>query len=427
MQGAPAKSTTNTDASSSGPALNLWIVNQYAQPDGAPGISRHSTLARLMRPHGISTTIVAGDRHYWSGRVSGDRRPVASDSARRITVWTPQAESNGAKRVLSMLAFSVMAIGKGWRRRSGCGPDVVIGSSPHPFGAVAAWALAKRHHARFVLEIRDIWPKSLVNMLGTPKWHPFIVLLGAVERFLYARADVIVTLLPGSDTHIRAVCPRSADIHWIPNGVEFEQGRGPAPREQNGEFVAMYAGAHGLPNSLDTLVKAAGIAARRDREMERHAPRIRVVLVGDGKEKSNLVRMAADLGLDNVSFLDSVPKAEVPALLASADVLVLTLLDSPVFRDGISPNKLFDYMAAGRPVIMSVDTPVDPVKTARAGVTVQPANAEALADAMLNMRDTPIAERDAMGRRGREYVEANHDMRALAARLAGVVRDVVRP
>lgn len=405
--------------------LELWIVNQYAQRDGQPGITRHSTLARLMSDHAVRTTIFAADGHYWSpGRQRVIPQPSAPGSATHVVVPAPAAQSNGAKRVVSMAVFSAMAIVRGWRVRSSGRPDIVLGSSPHPFGAVAAWILAKRHRARFVLEIRDIWPKSLVMMLGTPRWHPFIVVLSLMERFLYARADAVVTLLPGSERHIRDVCPSVREIHWIPNGVDAAStpSHGPAP-DRSG-FVAMYAGAHGVPNSLHTFLGAAKIV--RDREQAQPTPDepMKFVLVGDGKEKGRLQLLAQELCLSNVTFKEPVPKAEIMGVLATADVLVLTLMDSPVFRDGISPNKLFDYMAAERPVVMAVDTPVNPVIEAKAGMTVPPADPEALAAALISIRGLDPVERAAMGRRGREYVSLNHDMGVLAAKLATLLHGV---
>ena len=188
-------------------------------------------------------------------------------------------------------------------------------------------------------------------MLGTPSWHPFVLLLAALERFLYANAEAYRRrLLPGSERHIRAVCGKASKIHWIPNGVDVDATADVRPTVDGGVFVAMYAGAHGIPNGLDTLIQAAAIVQAADQERGAGSDRpLRVVLIGDGKEKGSLKRLAHELGATNVSFRDPVAKSEIPALLRAADVLVLTLVSSPVFKDGISPNKLFDYMGISPP------------------------------------------------------------------------------
>ena len=223
------------------------------------------------------------------------------------------------------------------------------------------------------------------------------------------------------------MCGKASKIHWIPNGVDVDATADVRPPVDGGEFVAMYAGAHGIPNGLDTLIQAAVIVQAAEQERGSGSDRpLRVVLIGDGKEKGSLKRLAHELGATNVSFRDPVAKSEIPALLRAADVLVLTLVSSPVFKDGISPNKLFDYMASARPVVMSVDTPLDPVRESGAGLTVPPGDPVALAGALMSLRDAPLAERTEMGLRGRRYIEQRHDLTRLAAQYADVLHCTCR-
>jgi glycosyltransferase involved in cell wall biosynthesis len=182
-------------------------------------------------------------------------------------------------------------------------------------------------------------------------------------------------------------------------------------------FTVMYAGAHGLANGLDTVLDAArrlsdGVAAPR------------FVFVGEGPLRDGLMQRAKREGIANVEFRPPVPKNCVHRTLADAHAFVLPLKRGKVFEHGISPNKLFDYMAAARPVILSVDTPNNPVAEARAGETVAPEDAEGLAAAVNRLQSMPASERRAMGARAREYVVAHHDLAALAPRLEAALSAV---
>ncbi len=181
----------------------------------------------------------------------------------------------------------------------------------------------------------------------------------------------------------------------------------------------MYFGAHGTANGLENLIRAMAILRER-----RASPAPVLRLIGDGPMKASLQRLAADMHLDNVRFEDAVPKADIPAMAAQADAFVFNLVASPVFRYGISSNKLFDFMAAGRPVIFSCESVNNPVAEADAGITVPPDRPEHLADAIATIARLTPAERETMGMNARRYVERNHDYRSLAVRLARVLNDI---
>jgi glycosyltransferase involved in cell wall biosynthesis len=177
--------------------------------------------------------------------------------------------------------------------------------------------------------------------------------------------------------------------------------------------LVAYAGAHGLANDLDSLLDAAA--------MSRDAP-ITWLLVGAGPEKLALARRAIDEGLQNVKFLDSVPKAAIPAFLREMDVLYLGLKSEPLFRFGISPNKLMDYMMAGRPVVCAIAAGNDPVGEAACGVTVQPGNPSAIANAVRQLAVLLPEQRDGMGLRGRAYALERHTYAVLARKFIEAIQ-----
>ena len=400
--------------------FTVWLVNQYAIRIDQPGITRHATLAKYMYGEDVHTTIFASPTHYWNVEQIESEKPDPSAPTFRY-IDTPAVETNGIRRVVSMLSFAVRAFVAGYPVPADPDdrPDVIEGSSPHPFAAVAAWALAKRHHTPFVLEVRDLWPASLVELMGVSKRHPLIVGLSIIERFLYRRADLVITLLPGSEKHIEQVAGRPVPSIWIPNGMDLSRVPPFAPVQEHEGFTVMYAGAHGIPNALDTMLEAAQI-------LQNEGSDTNFVLIGDGKEKRRLVQWSRDHGLTNVEFHDPVSKHQLLSTLPTADVLMITFKRTGLYKDGISPNKVFDYLSAGRPVVIAVDTPLNPVEAAGAGITTEPEDAEAVANAVSTLRAMPLAERNAMGERGRQYGEANHDLSRSAIRLAQRLRALRR-
>lgn len=400
----------------------VWIVNHYAQEPSGPGGTRHHALARHLSAYGWQASIVAGSTELNTGR----QRLFRGEPYRRETLegvpfcWLRTADhASLSGRLIDMLGFA-------WRVvTSSClrdlpSPDVVIGSSVHPFAAWAGLRLARRHRVPFIFEVRDLWPQTLVD-LGVARESGLAVwALRKLERHLYQAAARIVVLMPRADEYIcRLGIPREKLV-WIPNGVELS-GVAPAPKTPNEDgFTLMYFGAHGLANGLDNILTAMGRV--RDKRPDLY---VRLRLIGDGPQKAVLIGQAKRMGLDNVVFEPPVPKAAIPALAAEADAFVVNLVDSPIYRYGISLNKLFDYLAAGRPIVFAGAAVNDPVAEARAGLSVPPGDPEALAGAIVRLAALPEAERMEMGRNAYAYVQAHHDFRVLARRLADCLDAVV--
>jgi len=400
--------------------MNLWLVNHYAILPQQAGGTRHYTLARELVERGHQVTIVASSfdhttRQEMHLRDGAPSRLEVVDGVRFLWLRTPPYSGNSARRLWNTMVFARKVLGL---RAADLGgpPDVVLGSSPHLFAAWAAERLARRHRVPFVLEVRDLWPQSLVDLGSFSEGHPFIRWLEYIERSLYRRARRIVTLLPGAGEHIVQKGGRPDHITWIPNGIDADSLPPPKPPPQKDVFELMYAGTHGLANGLQVILEAA--------EKLRNYP-VRFRLVGDGPDKPRLIEVAEKMNLTNTLFEPPVPKRQIPDLLREADAFLMVLRDSPVFRWGVSPNKLFDYMAAARPVIFSVNTPLNPIESASAGITVPAETADALAEAILRLLSMSPEARWEMGLRGREYVENNHNSRLLASRLELVLEDAL--
>jgi len=222
-----------------------------------------------------------------------------------------------------------------------------------------------------------------------------------------------VVLLPRASDYIVPLGISRDKICWVPNGVEFVDSCEPENVQDSEQFTFMYFGAHGTANGLENV-----LLAMHEIKKESGSSRIRLRLIGDGPKKDSLTKLARSLHLSSVSFEAPVPKESIPQLAAQADAFVFNLVDAPVFKYGISSNKLFDFMAAARPIVFSCEAANNAVTEAGAGVTVAPGDGRALATAMAQLSQTPLEERIAMGRAGREYVRSKHDYRVLAKELS---------
>jgi glycosyltransferase involved in cell wall biosynthesis len=274
--------------------------------------------------------------------------------------------------------------------------------------------MARRLRAAFVLEVRDLWPESLVAAGGSkgPAYHT----LGAIARHLYRRSDRVIVLTRGVASHLEHRRVPREKLIYIPNGADTDAFI-PHARPR-GPFTLIYAGAHGPANGLDTVLDAAELLGDEP---------IRLLLVGDGPSKSELRAKAERRELNNVQFLDPVPKVEMPALLSRANAGLMVLRNAPLFSYGVSPNKLFDYLAAGLPVACNVPGEVATLlRQSGAGEQARDSSAHALADAIMRIAMRSPRERERMGTSGREWVAREHSRAVLGKRLDRALRDVMR-
>lgn len=400
--------------------MKILLINHYA---GSPqhGMEyRPFYMASEWVRSGHEVTIVAATQAHLRSKqpeVRGMRTVTTLDGIRYLWLWTPSYQGNGLRRIANMAAFVGQLM---WRAREIAAetkPDVVIASSTYPLDIVPAYRIARRAGAKLVFEVHDLWPMTPIELGGMSPRHPFIVALQWAEDFAYRQADLVISLLPGAEPHMRRRGMRPGKFRYVPNGVDpddWQDRQGELPPEhqktmqtlrESGRFLIGYAGSHGLANALDNVVRAA--AMLRD-------TRASFVLMGKGPEKPRLEASAKTLGLTNLHFLPAVPRTAVPAFVSSMDAMVICWKRSALYQFGISPNKLMDYMMAGKPVIQSISAEHDIISEGRCGLTVPAENPEAICEAVRTMMGMSEQERIAMGTRGREYVTSRHNYRSLA-------------
>lgn len=401
----------------------VWILNHYAQEPGGPGGTRHFSLAENLRKFGWNATIFASSVEHNTGR-----QRLAPGVASRTEIYagvtfhwlrTPKHTGNGFGRLWNMLTYTAhVLLDKNLDKLDH--PDLVIGSSVHLFAAWAGARLAKRYNVPFIFEVRDLWPQTLID-LGRISSHGFQAWwMRQLETWLYRHAVRTITLLPRACDYIEPLGVPRDRIFWLPNGADLSRFPVTKPRIEIDMFVFMYFGAHGIANGLDDILRAQAIL-----EKDVSAPPIWLRLIGDGPLKNVLRQLASDLGIKRVSFEEAVSKEKISAIAAEADAFVVTLLNLPLYRFGISLNKIFDYLAAGRPIVFGGSSVNNPIDEASAGLSVPPGNPRLLAVAMKSVASLPFEERARLGSNARSYVGSNHNYHSLAARLAGLLNEVV--
>lgn len=383
--------------------MHVLLIHQvFNSPDQAGG-TRHYELGHHLVQRGHNFTVVASDVTYLSGErsVVGCRLLTEQDAdgVRVIRAYTyPSLHRSFFWRVVSFVSFMFTSMLAGlW-----AGPvDIVMGTSPPIFQAVSAWLVARLRRRPFLLEIRDLWPEFAIG-LGVLTNPALIALSRRLERFLYAQASHILVNSPAYRDYLAEMGVRPQKITLVANGVDptmFDpSAKGEQLRAELGlqeKFIITYAGALGLANDIETIMRAA--------DRLRAHEHIHFLLVGGGKEQERLEKVASQLQLPNLTFVASRPKSEMSQVLAASNACVATLQDIPMFRTTY-PNKVFDYMAAGRPTILAIDGVIrEVVEGSGGGIFVPPGDDSALAAAALTLsKDEATAS--AMGRAARDHV-----------------------
>jgi glycosyltransferase involved in cell wall biosynthesis len=409
--------------------MNILLLNHYA---GSPqhGMEyRPFYLAReWVRLGHVASIVGASFSHARTHQPS-----VAQERHEGVGYrWleTPAYRGNGSGRAMNMASFCAQLV---WRARAlvrQFKPHVVIASSTYPMDIWPAARIAHLAGARLIHEVHDLWPRSPIELGGMSARHPFIRVCQAAEDYACRHADAVVSMLP----HVHAyLASRGLDLtrlHIVPNGVsptEWAQSvdgavlphdllEHLAQTKARKYSIITYAGAHGLANSLDTLLCAA--------EQLKDQP-LSFVLVGQGPEREHLQQTVQRRHLQNVRLFDPIEKNQMPLLLAQTDVAYIGLQRAPIFRFGIAPNKLMDYMMASCVVLSAIEAGNDPVTESGCGLNVAAQCPTAVAQGLLALLSLPTKTRAKMGEQGRQFILENHTWPVLAAQFLRVMQDLV--
>ena len=393
-------------------AKNVWIINQFAGKPTSGWGERHYYFSKNWIAKGYNVTIISGSYNHVFNELPDAPNQFnfeIVDGTRFCWVKTPTYNPQSILRFWSFLVFAFKAffipISKLGR------PDIVVVSSMPIFPILTGYWLKLRYNAKALFfEIRDIWPLTLVLLGDVSDRHPAVKFIGWFEKFGYKRADKIVSLLPNAAEHFEEIAGAGDKFVYIPNGLDEEvlvkelapmEGLSQIPSDK---FVIGYTGTLGLANALEYFVEAAG--------MLKDDPRFFFVVVGEGYLKKQLLETSKHYG--NIVFLSKVRKNQVASYLEKFDVCFVGRNNSPLFKHGVSANKYFDYMLAGKPILDSNNYIKDPVELSGCGLIVTPNSAQSIRDGILEMYNFGRIKLEELGLKGKKYVGEFHNITFLS-------------
>jgi len=399
--------------------MHILLIHQAFAAIDEPGGTRHHEFARLLAAQGHRISIIASPVSYLTGSREKHQRMVTEMDG-KISIYRSYTYSALHKsffhRLFSFVSFMVSSFFTGLGIKE---VDIVWGTSPPIFQGVTALLLARMKGAKFLMEIRDLWPAFAVAV-GVLRNKTLIRMSQWLERFLYKHADHVVVNSPGYIDHVRE---RGAEsISMIPNGADESLLKSGNTVKRvdlgwDGKFVVLYAGAHGISNDLETILDCAEIIEENNT--------ILFAFLGDGKEKQNLINKSKTMQLSNVQFLDPVPKSEIAAYLNAADACLAILKPIDMYKTTY-PNKVFDYMAAGKPVILAIDGVIrDVVEKSQCGIFCEPGNPISISKAVVEMHTMKKTELNSMGKNGKEYLGKHFDRKNTVKLFSDMIEKMV--
>lgn len=405
--------------------MNILLINHYAGSDYHGMEFRPFYMAREWKNKGHNVTILGANFSHLRKNnpvIEKDFQEEVIDGITYVWVKTPQYQGNGVGRIKNISTFM-------WKLRTNYKvladkykPDAVIASSTYPLDIYPAHRIAKRCNAKLCFEIHDLWPLSPMEIGGFSEKNPAIVILQRAEDFAFKNSDVIVSILPNADKHIRERGFSTDKFVYVPNGILTGE-KNEAPMEktierlqelkEQGYFLVGYTGNHSPANVLDTMIDAAKKTTDE---------KVKYVLVGKGNVKNELMEYAKANNVTNIEFLDPVLKDNMDNVLELLDIGYIGLKKQNLFNYGVSPNKLFDYMMASLPVIYAVEASNDPVKDSNCGISVPAENPEAVVEAVMKIKNLSEEEKIKMGGNGKKYVLDNHMYEGLADKFLNALK-----
>lgn len=403
--------------------MTILLINHYAGSMKHGMEFRPYCLAREWVKAGHAVRIVAASFSHLRQKQPQITGPVTREEIEGILycwIKTPSYAGNSIMRVVNIFTFLLRVM---FHRRSivkDFAPDLVIGSSTYPLDNIIVHSIARRFQARHVYELHDLWPLSLIELGGMSPRHPFVMLMAWAEHYAYASADAVISLLPFAESHMIEHGLERNKFFYVPNGVDSPDEKGdcaelpPLHASVLGElkrkkmFIVGYAGGHAISNALESFVASAIYL--------RHSP-VALVLVGSGAEKEHLMNLAKKLELSNVYFLPPVSRTAVQPLLERMDVLFIGWKNKPIYRYGVSPNKLMDYMLSSKPILHANGVGNDIVAECGCGISVPPEDPKAIARAVRRFMKMDEETRSAIGRKGRAYLLQEYQNKDLARKF----------
>lgn len=401
---------------------NILIINEYAGSPSYGMTFRHYYLAKEFIKKGYNTTIVSASfSHFLKKYPQMEGKIFQSQKVDGVDfIWIKVMEykkSFDKKRAFKWIEFTAKLFFLG--KKLDYKPDVIICSTTELFAILPAYYLSKKYGAKLVFEVRDIWPLTLIKIGNFSEKNIFIRIMFWLEKFSLKNSDILVSNLSNYTRHIKSL-GIDREAFWVSNGIDLDEMK--SIEKLSGEvynkipknkFIVGYTGKLGVSNAIIYLLEAAKIL--------KDNTDIVFVIVGDGQEKENLKKFAYEL--KNVIFIEPIKKTQVQCMLELFDVCYIGLQKEELFKFGISPNKLYDYMYSKKPILQSIDIENDIVEKSNCGICVEAQNSDAIARGIIQLYGMSDEERSAMGSNGKNYVLENFTYDKLAEKFISILDD----
>ena len=401
--------------------INIWLINQYSYPPGKSNWRRHFDLFKNFSKEDYNIDVICGSFiHDRKEEIlnKGEKYRLINSEGIKYHILSGILYKSKLVRMLSMIQFFFKALFFSEKLKNK--PDIIYASSPHPFNGLAGMYLARKYKCPFILEIRDLWPETWVAMGATTKKSILYKVFAYIEKVLYKNADKIITLTANKDYYI-SVGVDEKKVEIVSNGVDLEKYDSLLKEESpikllENKFNILYTGAHGTANCLDNILEVAKLIKNDD---------IVFNFIGEGEKKEELIKKSEEYNLKNVRFYPPINKNLIPNTLKNGDVMIVVAKNTPLYKYGISFNKIFEYFASLKPIIFSGNVANDMVKDANAGISVEAENIEQIKEAVLSLYNMSEEERKILGKNGRKYVEENYDTKVLSKKIEKIILNLL--
>ena len=408
--------------------MKIWLVNHYAVPPQYYPLARPSLIAKNLIKMGHEVTIIAASTVHNSDKnlIEGKEKIIKfqDDGIPYVLINCASYQGNGLKRVINILEFAKKLPGVLKTLEK---PDALIATSFDPISCYAGIKYAKKRGIKSVAEIADLWPETLVDYGGVKPNNPVVKWLRRIEKKIYKTADRIVFTMEGAYDYIieqgweKKV--QREKVAYINNGIDLEQFDfnrnsyqiNDSDLENESVFKVIYAGAIRKVNGLDSLLDAA----KKTKD-----PHIKYLIWGDGDEKERLIKRVEDEKINNVTFKGKVDKKYIPFITSKADLNIAHNTPSKLFRFGISFNKLFDYLAAGKPVLCDFPSKYNPAIMWKAGIEVDKPSDENIANAICQIANESHDKYYEMCENARKAVLQKYNFSSLTLSLMEVIKSI---
>lgn len=404
--------------------MNIVYISKYANVLKYGGDSRQYSFSKEFTLLGHNVTLVIGNSSHLCDNLpqfKGDLLVENINNVQVIWVNLPKYKNaTSVKRFITWIIFELKII-KNIKKICINKPDAVISSSLSLLSIISGLYIKHKYNCKFVLEIRDIWPQTLIDLKNVSKYNPIVQILSIIEKIGYKYSDLIVGTMPGINEHVTRILRKEHKCICIPQGINIDFYKN-KQKEFNSEliecfsdknvFTVTYAGTLGISYALDSIIKCAEIIYDKN-------PNIHFVFLGNGIMKNELVEKSKKL--KNVTFIDSIPKNQVCSFLKNSSILIHSFKMKKVFEFGISPNKFIDYMYSGRPIIVMFSGKQSLINEANCGSYIPSEDYLALTESLLYYSSLDKCELDTIGQRGKDFVINKQNFKVLSSRYINAI------